>query len=115
MPTTINHDELLSALRQPDPPILIEALGADYFADAHLPGAINIPVAQVDQLAPRYLLDPDADLVVYCSGACDSSRLAARRLEALGYRNVRVYDGGKEEWVELGLPVERGAGGTDST
>ena len=115
MPTTINHHELLTALAAADPPVLIEALGADYFTDAHLPGAINIPVAQVDQLAPRYLLDADADLVVYCTGACDSSRLAARRLEALGYRNVRVYEGGKEEWVELGLPIERGAGGTDRT
>jgi len=90
-----------------DPPVLIEALGAAYYADAHLPGALNIPADQVDRLAPDLLPDLRADIVVYCSGTCASSAIAADRLTALGYERVRVFAGGKEEWVEHGLPVER--------
>ena len=32
--------------------------------------------------------------------------MAARELAALGYTNVRDYAGGKQEWMEAGLPVE---------
>ena len=94
-----------------EPPVLIEALGAAYFADAHLPGAVNIPPGQVDRLAPVLVPDLDARIVVYCSGSCDSSRIVARELESLRYSDVRVYEGGKEDWVEHGLPVDRPANG----
>jgi rhodanese-related sulfurtransferase len=82
-------------------------LGAAYYADAHLPGAVNIPAGQVDRLAPALLPARDATVVVYCSGSCSSADSVARRLEELGYSNVAVYQGGKEDWVEHGLAVER--------
>ncbi len=87
--------------------MIVEALGSAYYADAHLPGAVNIPPDQVDRLAPATLPDKDARIVVYCSGTCHNSQVAARRLVQLGYRDVHVYLGGKEDWVEHGLPVER--------
>ena len=82
-------------------------MGAAFYADAHLPGAINIPPGQVDRLAPQLIPDQDSPVVVYCSGSCSSAEAVARRLEAVGYTNVAVYPGGKEDWVEHGLPVER--------
>ena len=96
---------------RPEPPVLVEALGAAYFADAHLPGAINIPPGQVDRLAPILIRDLDARIVVYCTGRCDSSRMVARQLEDLRYSDVRVYEGGKEDWVEHDLPIDRPANG----
>ena len=107
MSTPITRDELRIELEGPEPPILIEALGAAYFADAHLPRALNLPPDHVDRLAARLLPDLHAPVVVYGSGAGDSSRIVARRLEELGYSQVRIYAGGKEEWVEHGLPVDR--------
>jgi rhodanese-related sulfurtransferase len=88
-------------------PILVEALGTGFYDDAHLPGAINIPPGQVDTLARALLPDRDASIVVYCTRAGASSDAVARRLEELGYSTVAVYTGGKEDWVEHGLPVER--------
>ena len=104
---TVSREVLRSEMMNGRPPVLVEALGAAYYADAHLPGAINIPADQVDRLAPDLLPDLEADIVVYCSGTCASSQIAAERLDALGYARVRVFAGGKEEWVEHGLPVER--------
>jgi rhodanese-related sulfurtransferase len=89
------------------PVTIVEALGAGFFADAHLPGAINIPPDQVDQLVWLLPSDHAAQIVVYCSGTCAQSEMTALRLCELGYRNVAVYRGGKEDWVEHGLPVER--------
>lgn len=107
MTTPISRQDLHTKLASPEPPLLVEALGSAYFADAHLPGAINIPPDQVDRLAPRLLPDLDAEIVVYCSGTCRNSEAAARRLEDLGYRRVLLYPDGKEDWIEHALPVER--------
>lgn len=111
MPRSITRTDLRLEMEGPEPPVLVEALGSAYFADAHLPGAINIPPGQVDRLAPVLIPDLDARIVVYCTGRCDSSRIVARELEALGFSDVRVYGGGKEDWVEHDLPVDRPANG----
>ncbi|HEY7070862.1 MAG TPA: rhodanese-like domain-containing protein [Acidimicrobiales bacterium] len=107
MPSPITRATLHSRLTADDRPIVVEALGPAFYTDAHLPGAVNIPPGQVDELAPAVLPDLDADIVVYGSGSSTSSDLVARRLEQLGYRAVLVYRGGKEEWAEHGLPLER--------
>lgn len=105
--TPISRHELWQRLSGGASVALVEALGSAYYDDAHLPGAINIPPDQVDRLAPSLLPDLRSDIVVYCSGSCQNSLIVARRLEALGYSAVRVFEGGKEEWVENDLPVER--------
>jgi rhodanese-related sulfurtransferase len=105
--TQISRDDLYRDLTDTSPPVLVEALGPAYYDDAHLPGALNMPPDQVDRLAPVLLPDKEARVVVYCSGTCHNSEIAARRLQELGYRDVLVYLGGKEDWVEHGLPVER--------
>lgn len=107
MPTPITREELRVRLSRSGRPVLVEALGAAFYEDAHLPGAVNIPPGQVDRLAPRFISDRDRPVVVYCSGSCSSAVAVARRLEDLGYSDVAVYVGGKEDWVEHGLPVER--------
>ena len=40
---------------------------------------------------------------------CKNSGIATKRLNELGYTNVRDYHEGKAEWIEAGLPTESGA------
>jgi rhodanese-related sulfurtransferase len=110
LPTRITREDLQGRLARSDRPVLVEALGAAFYEDAHLPGAINIPPGQVDRLARQLIPDRDSPVVVYCSGSCSSADAVARRLEAVGYTNVALYTGGKEDWVEHGLPIERSEG-----
>jgi rhodanese-related sulfurtransferase len=107
LPTRISRQDLYRRITNGDRPILVEALGAGYYSDAHLPGAINIPPTHVDRLAPALLPDRQAHIVVYGTGTGASSDAVARQLEELGYTAVAVYAGGKEDWVEHGLPLER--------
>ena len=87
--------------------VVVDALSPLSYAASHLPGAVNIPPGRVDDLADRRLPDRDAEVVVYCTGVgCDASVDVARRLLELGYRNVRHYAGGKEDWRAAGLPLE---------
>jgi len=106
----IAREELKAKLDRGEGVILVETLGPGYYEDAHLPGAINIPHTEVDELAPKLLPDRSAQIVVYCSNRpCQNSPQAARRLEALGYENVYDYEEGKQDWIEAGLPTEGGA------
>jgi rhodanese-related sulfurtransferase len=114
MADTITLTELRAKLEAGEELILVEALGPAYYEEAHLPGAINIPHEQVDELAPSLLPDKQAQIVVYCaSGPCRNSGIAAGRLEQLGYTNVRDYHEGKAEWIAAGLPTESGSGTVD--
>jgi rhodanese-related sulfurtransferase len=104
----IDRDTLKAKLQTAKPPVLAEALPEKYWRDWRLPGARHLPHDAVDSAAARALPDKSAEIVVPCaSRTCQNSHIAARRLEQLGYTNVAVYPGGKQDWSEAGLPVER--------
>jgi rhodanese-related sulfurtransferase len=105
----IGCNALWEKIRRSDRFVLVDALGPISYAGAHLPGAINIPPPQVDEVAPRRIPDPETEVVVYCAGPdCDSSVEVARRLVELGYRNVVHFSGGKRDWRAAGYPLEGG-------
>ena len=102
---TIGRDELAAALRQPGT-VLIEALPADEYEAEHLPDAVNLPGNLDPDTAARLEPDTTALVITYCSGGlCRRSAAAARAFESLGYTNVRVYEGGKADWLQAGLPL----------
>lgn len=77
------------------------------FEQGHLRGAINVPVAAVeDALAPA--LDSGRPVVTVCYRG-RLSKLAAARAMAMGFSDVRSLTGGMEEWREARLPVVQGA------
>jgi rhodanese-related sulfurtransferase len=89
--------------------LVVEVLDRPYYRKFHLPGAVNIAVnGDFDAEIQRQWPDRDRPVIVYClDEACDASRRAAARLEALGYRHVLDYEGGKMDWKAAGLPTER--------
>jgi rhodanese-related sulfurtransferase len=89
---------------------VVDALGGEYWARQHLPGAIPLVVADVPAQAADLLPNRDAAIVTYCSNpACPNSGQVAAALAGLGYTNVRKYREGIEDWVAAGLPVESAA------
>lgn len=104
---TISLSELLDNLLSPTPPVLVEALPSRYFAQGHLPGALNINVGEVKALAPELLPAKNARIVVYCASAtCTNSDQVAVQLHALGYADVAVFKGGKAQWQADGQALE---------
>jgi rhodanese-related sulfurtransferase len=107
MNRTITREELHRKLFSAARPTLVEALPEKYYADKHLPGALNLPHDWVDALAPKLLPDRNAEIVVYCANRqCQNSHIAAHHLSVLGYTDIAVYPGGKQDWDEAGLPFE---------
>jgi rhodanese-related sulfurtransferase len=108
MTATITREELAMKIERHDPIVIAEALPERYWRKEHLPGAVALPLDEVDARAERLFPDRTAAVVVYCADVeCQNSHIAAERLVELGYADVRVYEGGKADWREAGLPLER--------
>jgi len=106
MTTLITRAELSAAIGAGTVTV-VDALGGDYHAKRHLPGALPLAPPEVDAKAAERLPDKNAAIVTYCSNpACPNSGQVADRLTALGYTDVRKYAEGIEDWVEAGLPTE---------
>ena len=90
---------------------LLEALPLEHYRRGHLPTARPFSrdttnAAEIEALLP----DKAAEIVVYCSSvSCGNSHAAQSQLSQLGYRHVRVYAGGKADWVTAGERLEEGA------
>lgn len=75
------------------------------FRAGHLPGAVNIPLATLEQQLDR--LESDREIVAYCRGPhCILAYEAVAQLRKHGRKARRLQDG-YPEWLSVGLPVER--------
>ncbi len=107
MTKQINREDLRDRIVANPDLILLEALPEKYYAGGHLPGALHMPHDRVRELAGRLIPDTRSEIVVYCaSRTCQNSHMAANVLGQMGYGNVRVYGGGKQDWTEAGLALE---------
>ncbi|MBL7496537.1 rhodanese-like domain-containing protein [Frankia sp. CNm7] len=106
MTVLITREELKAAIDAGNVTV-VDALGGEYYAKRHLPGALPLVPAEVGARASAALPDRGAAIVTYCTGpSCPNSGQVADRLTALGYSNVRKYREGIEDWVAAGLPTE---------
>ncbi len=65
--TDISREDLIRDLRRRSI-VLVDVLSPESFASRHIPGAINLPVADIARRAADVLPDRDAAAVVYCGG-----------------------------------------------
>jgi rhodanese-related sulfurtransferase len=72
------------------------------YEEGHIPMAVSIPDSQFEKLADQLPADKDALLIFYCGGlACPLSHKSARKAEALGYTNVKVFAEGLPGWLKV--------------
>src|SRR6266481_7282645 len=98
----VSRDELLAQTRAGLVTVL-DVRPPDEFALGHLPGAVNIPLRELEaRLAD---LDRSLEIVAYCRGPyCVLSYEAVAALRTKGFTARRLADG-FPEWRAAGLPV----------
>ena len=99
----ISRDELKAKVDRGDSFKLVMVLGPWQFDAKHIPGSMHItPIERALEL-----LDPDDEIVVYCSNpACGASIAAYRLLTDAGFGKVRRFAGGVADWEAAGYPLE---------
>jgi rhodanese-related sulfurtransferase len=78
---------------------VIDARDVDQFKAEHIPGAVNIDWRQV--LAKRAELPQDKPILIYCNSGTLSAQ-AGFALRVAGMDNVRILQGGLQEWKAKG-------------
>ncbi len=99
----ISAEELKAKLDRGDQFRLVMTLGDLAFQGKHIPGSIDLhePETLLEEL------DPDEEIVVYCSDRlCPASMMAYNLLENRGYKHVQRFSGGLAEWEQAGYPLE---------
>ena len=79
--------------------IVIDARDAGQFAKGHIPGAINMDWRQV--LAKRNTIPKDKPVLIYCNTGSLSAQ-AGFALRVAGWDNLRILQGGMQEWQTKG-------------
>jgi ArsR family transcriptional regulator len=84
--------------------MVLDVRPKDEFSEGHLPGARNIPLAELNRRLNE--LPTNVEIVAYCRGPyCVFAYEAVAALRAKGFRASRLEDG-FPEWKAAGLPVE---------
>lgn len=79
--------------------MVIDARDAAQFAKGHIPGAVNMDWRQV--LAKRNTIPKNKPVLIYCNTGSLSAQ-AGFALRVAGWDNVRILQGGMEEWKAKG-------------
>ena len=98
----VSRNELVDRLRSGTATVL-DVRAEDEFRQGHLPGALNIPLGQLERRLAE--LPADREIVAYCRGPwCILSFEAVAALRQRGYQARRLEDG-FPEWKVAGLPI----------
>lgn len=77
----------------------IDVRSAEELEGGYIPGAMHIPMEQLETVAPIVLPDKQAEIVCYCQSG-RRSKVAADMLRRLGYAQVSSLEGGYMAWAE---------------
>lgn len=105
-PATIDTPRLRAELTENPDSLVVDVRTPAEFRAGHIPGAINLPLAQIDAHLRRIVSDAGGHMVL----VCQSGGRACQAFDALtgaGLDAVEVLDGGMGSWVAAGGPVER--------
>jgi hydroxyacylglutathione hydrolase len=86
--------------------VFVDSRDEGKFSAGHIPDALLMPYEDYRDGLRRMLVPKAALVVIYCDGGdCELSHDLARLLVRDGWRRVRVYEGGWEEWESMGMPI----------
>jgi len=80
---------------------LIDVRSPSEYATGHIPGAVNMPMDQVQSRLPD--LEGEDSIVLVCQSG-QRARIVAGLLETCG-KDLCILEGGTSAWMKAGLPV----------
>ncbi|MBE1498420.1 rhodanese-related sulfurtransferase [Amycolatopsis lexingtonensis] len=108
----VDPDDLVRDLQagHTDGYVIVETRAPEAFAQARIPGAVNLPYRDLTAETTKHL-DRDVVYICYCESTnCNAATKGALKLAQLGFR-VKRLSGGITSWIAAGYPVEGTAAG----
>lgn len=86
--------------------VVIDVCDPAEFAAAHVGGAKNVPLNELEAKLPGLVKNKGLPLILVCASGARSSRAVAIA-KKLGYEQVQSLGGGLKAWKEANLPIEK--------
>jgi rhodanese-related sulfurtransferase len=100
----LNKDELLEKINGQSNFILVDTIGKYDGNRFKIKGSTTISYREV--VDRRKQFESFDEIIIYCKHKdCVASKKVAIGLKVLNIPNVKVYEGGIDEWIENKLPV----------
>ncbi len=103
--TTLTQVQATQMLNQ-DKAVVLDVRPASEFSSAHMPGAINVPLADMPIKIGQLSKYQSQSIIVVCQTGAQS-RKARSQLKKVGFNDVYVLNGGITEWQSQGLPTTK--------
>jgi rhodanese-related sulfurtransferase len=101
----LTPQELQSRLGTPEAPLVVDVRDPVEFGVAHVPGAINIPLTELEKRLDE--ISNDNGVLVYCING-SRTRQAEPILYAHDFENIYHLEGAFYSWIKGKYPVEKG-------
>ena len=86
--------------------VVVDVSEPGEFAAAHVAGARNIPLGQLEQRLPEVVKNKAVPVILVCATGGRANRALATA-KRLGYERAQVLAGGLKAWKDANLPVEK--------
>ncbi len=86
--------------------VLVDLRAPEKARKAHIPRAVNIPFAKLEESWEQFPKNRAAPIVFYSDQ--DEAAKAVAMVKEWGYRKLSVVEGGFERWQKSGRPVAKG-------
>ena len=107
MSTAMTPDEVKASLGTPRAPLIVDVRTPVEFGVAHLPGAVNIPLAELEQRLDELRQDHGNGVLIYCLNGSRTLQ-AEPILYTHDIDNVYHLEGSLEGWLLKNYPIEKG-------
>lgn len=97
MPKSITKQEVENLKKDNIPYSLIDIRSVTEFSKMHIPGAINIPMGNLDSRSVE--LYKESIFICVCNHGKERSQRATEELESLGIKDVYYLEGGTSGWM----------------
>ncbi len=104
---TLTREELKRMMDKKESFTLIDVRGPERYIEEHIPGAVNIPLEEIER-GGLYNLNREDIIVVYeaCSDNNTLNLRAVDKLTKLDCRRVYDFEGGMKDWKDGGYRTE---------
>lgn len=90
------------------PYVLVDVRNPSAVAGGVIPGAVSIPVDQLEGAKARFPKQKSAPVIIYAASEVDAVK-AFGTVRGWGYKNASILEGGVEAWVSAGNSLDQTA------
>ena len=101
----LNPTEAVQLMNR-DKAVVIDVCEPGEYAAAHITGARNVPLAQLEAQLPNMVKNKATPVILVCQAGARSGR-ALTVARKLGYENAQSLAGGLKAWQAASMPVSK--------